>query len=172
MKKFYPTIYQKSIQDINYQKLKKNGVRCLIFDLDNTIALIDQEKIDRKTKKLFQTLEKDFQIIIISNNHVERVAPYAKELNCDFIASALKPLKKSYRKIQRKYHLKKEEMAMIGDQLVTDIYVGNKMTGCTILVDPIGEKDLKITAFNRFIERRIFHYFERTKQMKKGEYYE
>ena len=61
---------------------------------------------------------------------------------------------------------------MIGDQLVTDIFVGNRMTGYTILVDPMGKRDLKITTLNRFIERKIFRHFEKTKQMKKGEYYE
>lgn len=165
-------MYQKSIHDIPYQKLKKRGIRCLIFDLDNTIALIDQEKTDERTKKLFRELEKDFQVVLISNNTYRRVEPYANSLNCDFVPFALKPCSRGYRKIRKKYHLAKEEMAMIGDQLVTDIYVGNRMTGCSILVDPLGEKDLKITSINRFIEKRIFRHFEKTKQMKKGVYYE
>lgn len=172
MQKFYPTIYQKTIYDIPYKKLKEQGICCLIFDLDNTIALIDQQKVDAKTKKLFSTLKKDFQLVIISNNNQERVKPYAEILDCDFVSFACKPLGFSYRKIRKKYHLKKQEMAMIGDQLVTDIYVGNRMTGCSVLVDPMGEKDLKITTFNRYIERKIFRHFEKTKQMKKGEYYE
>lgn len=172
MKKFYPTIYQKSIHDINYQKLYDKGIRCLIFDLDNTIALIDQKYVDSKTKKLFQKLKTDFRLLIISNSNQKRVEPYSKMLDCDYISSALKPLSYGYRKIIKKYHLKKEEMAMIGDQLVTDIFVGNRMTGYTILVDPMGKRDLKITTLNRFIERKIFRHFEKTKQMKKGEYYE
>jgi len=172
MKKFYPTIYQKTIHDIKYQKLYHMGIRCLIFDLDNTIALIDQKKVDSKTKKLFKDLKKDFRLVIISNSNRKRVEPYSKMLDCDFVASALKPLGYGYRKIRKKYHLKKKEIAMIGDQLVTDIFVGNRMTGCTVLVDPMGKKDLKITTFNRYIERKIFRYFERKKRMKKGEYYE
>ena len=36
MDKFFPDIYQKSIYDINYKKLKKVGIKCLLFDLDNT----------------------------------------------------------------------------------------------------------------------------------------
>jgi len=172
MKKFYPTIYQKTIHDINYQKLYQMGIRCLIFDLDNTIALIDQKKVDSKTKKLFKNLQKDFQLVIISNSNRKRVEPYSKMLDCDFVASALKPLGYGYRKIKKKYHLKKAEIAMIGDQLVTDIFVGNRMTGCTVLVEPMGKKDLKITTFNRLIERKIFRHFEKTNQMKKGEYYE
>ena len=33
-----PDIYDQSIYTINYKKLKKNGIKCLLFDLDNTIA--------------------------------------------------------------------------------------------------------------------------------------
>ena len=172
MKKFYPMIYQKTIHDINYQKLKKRGIKCLIFDLDNTIALIEQDKVDEKTKRLFEVLEKDFKLIIISNNTRNRVEPYAKALKCDFVSFALKPLGYGYKRIQKKYNLKKEEMAMIGDQLVTDIHVGNRMTGCSILVEPLGKKDLKITSLNRLIEKLIFKHFEKTNKMKKGVFYE
>lgn len=38
--KYLPDMYKKNIFDINYDKLKKKGIKCLIFDLDNTLALI------------------------------------------------------------------------------------------------------------------------------------
>ena len=47
---------------------------------------------------------------------------------------------------------KKKEMCMIGDQIVTDVLAGNRFKIMTILVDPLGEKDLKITGLNRKIE--------------------
>ena len=36
--KYLPDIYKKNIFDINYNKLKKKDIKCLIFDLDNTLA--------------------------------------------------------------------------------------------------------------------------------------
>lgn len=170
--RFYPNMYQKNIQDINYKKLKKLGIKCLIFDLDNTIALIDQHVITDDTKRLLMELKNDFQIIIISNNITKRVKSYADYLECDFVANAAKPLSKGYQKIKKKYDLKKEEMCMIGDQIVTDIYGGNHYGMFTILVDPLGEKDLKITSLNRFIEKKILKHYEKKQIMKKGEYYE
>ena len=170
--KCYPNMYQKSIYDINYKKLKKLGIKCLIFDLDNTIALIDQHKITDATKKLLLDLKKDFRIVIISNNVTSRVRSYADYLECDFVANSMKPLSKGYRKIRKKYHLLKEEMCMIGDQIVTDIYGGNRYNIFTILVDPLGTKDLKITGLNRFIERKILKRYEKKQIMKKGVYYE
>ena len=76
-KKFYPYSYVKNIYDIDYSKLKEKGVKCLIFDLDNTIALIDQHLVEDKTIKLFSKLERDFKLVIISNNVKNRVSDYA-----------------------------------------------------------------------------------------------
>lgn len=170
--RFYPNMYQKSIHDIPYSKLKKLGIKCLVFDLDNTIALIDQQLITEDTKKLLTDLKKDFRVVIISNNVVKRVKSYADYLDCDYVANAAKPLSKGYRKISKKYHLKKAEMCMIGDQLITDICGGNLYHMFTILVDPLGKKDLKITSLNRFLERKILKRYEKKGIMKKGEYYE
>jgi len=170
--KFYPNMYKKNIVDINYKKLKKLGIKCLIYDLDNTIALIDQHKITDDTKKLLTNLKKDFTVVIISNNVEKRVKDYADYLKCDFVYSARKPFPKGYKKISKKYNFKKEEMCMIGDQLVTDILGGNSYGMFTVLVDPLGKKDLKITSLNRFIERHILKYYEKKNIMKKGEYYE
>ena len=66
MKKYIPSMYKKSIFDINYDKLKNIGIKCLIFDLDNTIALIDTKLIPEEVKTLFIKLKKDFNIVIIS----------------------------------------------------------------------------------------------------------
>ena len=71
-----------------------------------------------------------------------------------------------------RYHLKNSEIAMIGDQLVTDVLAGNRFGAYTIYVDPLGKKDLKITYFNRFIERRIINHYQRKGKFKRGEYYE
>lgn len=170
--RFKPDMYQNDIHHIPYKKLKKLGIKCLIFDLDNTIALIDQRLITEDTKTLLTKLKDDFQIVIISNNVVKRVKTYANYLDCDYIANALKPLSKGYRCIRKKYGFQRKEMCMIGDQLVTDIYGGNRYHMFTILVDPLGKKDLKITSLNRFLERKILKKYEKKGIMKKGEYYE
>ena len=38
LKRFIPDVYQENIFTINYKKLKKTGIKCLLFDLDNTIS--------------------------------------------------------------------------------------------------------------------------------------
>ena len=57
---YKPTMYKKNIFEIDYEQLKKKGIRCLVFDLDNTLGLIDEEKCPKEAKKLLKKLKKDF----------------------------------------------------------------------------------------------------------------
>ena len=146
---FRPTMYRKDIFDIDYEKLKKKGIKCLVFDLDNTLGLLDHERCPLKTKKLIKRLQKDFLIFIASNNNT-----------------------RGLRKIQKDYHVKKKEMVMIGDQIVTDVLAGKRFHIMTILVDPLGKKDLKITGLNRYWEDKIIRRYEKRGEFKRGSYYD
>ena len=69
MKKYYrPNIYIKDIYQIPVLKLKKQGVKALVFDLDNTIAMTTENYPNEKVIKYFKTLEKDFNLFILSNS--------------------------------------------------------------------------------------------------------
>ena len=47
---FRPDIYRQSIYDIDYKKLKEQGIKCLIFDLDNTLVPIDEDVPSKNLK--------------------------------------------------------------------------------------------------------------------------
>ena len=69
-------------------------------------------------------------------------------------------------------NLKKKEMVMIGDQIVTDVLAGKRFRIMTILVDPLGKKDLKITGLNRYWEDKIIRRYEKRGEFKRGSYYD
>ena len=152
---FVPDMFYKNIYLIDYKKLKKNGIKCLIFDLDNTIASIDVEEPDKKVKELFYKLCKDFKVIILSNNKKNRVRPFKEKLNVDSSYNSLKPFKKKYKKIMELYHYNDTEIACIGDQLLTDVLGANRMGFTSILVNPISPNEYIKTRFNRIFERKI-----------------
>lgn len=172
MKSFIPNMYKKNIFDINYDKLKQSGINTLIFDLDNTIALLDEEEIPKEVFSLFEKLKKKFKLVIVSNNTKKRIEPFCKPFNTEFVSFALKPLSYGFIKIRKKLKNKKSEMAMIGDQLMTDVFGGNLYGIYTILVDPLGKKDLKITTFNRFLERKIIKKLSKKGVLERGKYYD
>ena len=169
---FKPTMYKKNIFEINYNKLKEMGITCLVFDLDNTLGLIDQKKCPNDAKKLIKELQNDFLVLISSNNTKDRLEPYLKELGIGGVALSMKPSTRGLRKIKRDYKLKKKEMVMIGDQLVTDVLAGRNFKIMTILVDPLGKKDLKITGLNRAIEDKIIKKYMKKGIFERGRYYE
>ncbi len=172
MNLFKPTMYRKNIFEIDYQKLKEMGITCLIFDLDNTLGMVDQKKCPVRVKKLLKRLQKDFLILINSNNTKSRLAPYLKELGIGGFSFGLKPSTRNLSKIKKQYNLKKKEMVMIGDQIVTDVLSGNRFRIMTILVDPLGEKDLKITGLNRQVEAKIIRHYQKRGVFERGKYYE
>lgn len=169
---FKPTMYFKNIYEINYKKLKKMGIKCLVFDLDNTLGLIENKECPKETKRLLNKIKKDFVILISSNNNNKRLAPYLIDLEVDGVAWSLKPSTRGLKRIKRKYGFNKNEMCMIGDQIVTDVFSGNRFGVTTVLVDPLGKKDLKITALNRVIENMIVANYEKKGVFKRGDYYE
>ena len=101
---FKPSIYQKTIFDINYKQLKQEGIRCLIFDLDNTLGLISHKTCPDEAKELIKKLQKDFTVLICSNNTRRRLKPYLEELGVDGIAWSMKPSIKGLVQIKLKYH--------------------------------------------------------------------
>ena len=172
MDKFFPDLYQKSIYDINYKKLKKMGIQCLLFDLDNTCVLYHDTTFSDRLKKLFDRLKKmDFKVIIFSNSPNRRLKKFVN-LGVDYNASSLKPIAYSFNKILKKYNFRKEEVCIIGDQLFTDIYGGNNVGIKTCLVEPLSEVELKITQMTRYFEKRKIKKFEKTGKFKWGRYYD
>ena len=52
MEKYVPDMYQKSIHTINYDSLLSRGIKCLLFDLDNTLAPITEKTPNEKIADL------------------------------------------------------------------------------------------------------------------------
>lgn len=168
MKIYVPKMYYQDIYSINYDKLKEKGVKYLIFDLDNTLGLIEEEICDLNTQNFINKLSENFKIILASNNNFKRVKTFAINLNVSTISFALKPSGKIYRYIKKNYTNRMNEVCIIGDQIVTDIIAGNRFGILSILVDPKGVKDLKITGLNRIIEKHLMKKIN----FQRGEYYE
>ena len=167
-----PNMYKNKVEDIPYKKLKSMGIKVLLFDLDNTLALLDEVECPIRVVKLINKLSKDFKVFIITNGHGKRALPYKEKLDIEIISKAMKPFTRGLRKLHKEYHFKKDEMVMIGDQLITDMISGKKYGIMTILVDPLGKKDLKMTYFNRLLEKIIFKYYASKGVFKRGRYYE
>ena len=155
MEEYLPDIYQKSIYTIDYSKLLNRGIKCILFDLDNTIVPPYSSELSQKAKDLFVSLkQKGFKIIIFTNSPKIRLKGFMNYFGVDGVSSACKPFTRKLRKLLNDYGYSVNEVAIVGDQLMTDIKVGNKVGITTILVNPVSEKDFILTKIHRFSERR------------------
>ncbi len=172
MNKYVPKMYKKTIQDIEYDKLKKENIKCLMFDLDNTLLKVHKEIPKKETKDLIKKLKKEFKVFIISNNcSSNRLKKTSEFLGVEFVKFAMKPLSRGFKKIKNKYNFTKSEMCIIGDQIMTDVLGGNRYGIYTVLVDPLSDKELKVTGINRFLEKRKLKELGKLNLLKRGEYY-
>ena len=93
-------------------------------------------------------------------------------MNVDASYSSFKPLKRKYRKILALYSYEDNQVACIGDGIITDIYGANRMGFTSILVNPLSKADTFTTKFFRLAERFIYRRFKRQGLLKKGVYYD
>ena len=165
-KLIYPKAYFKNVQQITIQFLINNKIKTLILDVDNT--LIDyKKKMSKEVEEWSKELQgQGIKMYILSNtNKKEKVKKVANKLEIPYKILAKKPSKKGFLKVQNKLNLKPESIAVVGDQIFTDVIGGNRAKMFTILVEPINEKDFWYTKWKRPIERRIKENFmKRTKE--------
>ena len=170
---FYPDIYAKNIYTINHNKLKDKGIKCLVFDLDNTLVPVKAKTTTREVETFIRRLcQNKFTVILMSNSPKKRVSLFKKSLDIPVFSFSMKPLKRKYKKMLKEYGFDLSEVACIGDQIMTDIWGANRMGFTSILVDKMTKEDFKWTKLNRILESLILKHFHQKKRFTKGEYYE
>lgn len=162
LKRFLPNEYVNSIFEITPAFLKEKNIKGIITDLDNTLVEWDRPLATPELTAWFKEMrESGIQIVILSNNNEKRVHKFAEPLGIPYIYKARKPLGKAFQKALRTMNLPQEETVMIGDQLLTDIFGGNRAGFYTILVVPVAQTDGFATKFNRMVERKILNWFNK-----------
>lgn len=158
-KNIIPDDYVSSIFDIDYNKLYSNGKRLILTDLDNTlISYKATEPTDELYKWKSELEGMGFEIIIVSNSGKKRVKHFANMLGIKYVNLSTKPLKRGFKKALKiastKY--KKEEVVVLGDQLLTDVYGAKRMKLSMVLVKAIDNKTERlVTKHNRKNEDKM-----------------
>ncbi len=162
LKHFLPNQHVKSILDINPKDLQEKGIKGIITDLDNTLVEWDRPNATPRVIKWFEEMKKNqIKVTIVSNNNEKRVKSFSDPLDIAFIFRAKKPLSLAFHRAAKQMNIKKEEIVVIGDQLLTDVLGGNRGGFHTILVVPVAQTDGIATKFNRMVERKILNWFRK-----------
>jgi uncharacterized protein len=153
---FAPDRFAPRLHDVPHEELEAAGIRGLIVDLDNTLLGFHETELAREHLDwVARARERGFRIVMLSNNFPERVTALAAQLDVTCFPNALKPLPFGFLRAKRCLQLRRREIAVVGDQLFTDV-LGGKLCGhYTILTEPIELQDFGLTRFFRFFERMV-----------------
>lgn len=164
LKTFYPDQYMASTYVIDFDKLYEEGIRGLIFDIDNTLVP-HGAPADERAIKLFRKLKEiGFHCCLISNNKEPRVAKFNEPIQVDYVYDAHKPSTKNYRKAMEIMGTDTSNTVFIGDQLFTDVW-GAKRTGIkSILVKPIHPKEEIQIVLKRYLEKIVLYFYLKNKK--------
>lgn len=167
-----PDMYSSDVYSIDYDYLRHKKLYNLIFDIDNTILPVNELDVPESLIDLFKKLDKKgFNILIVSNNIKERVIPVAYKLETGYLFKADKPKPAAFDKALVALDAKKENTAMIGDQMLTDIKGANEYGIYSVLVDPISNNyDIK-TGTSRILQNIMTKKLEKRKVFVRNKYY-
>ncbi|MDO8481448.1 MAG: YqeG family HAD IIIA-type phosphatase [Nanoarchaeota archaeon] len=138
----------KSINDIDFKKLKTQGFKAILIDKDNTLTAPYQTKISPLIKKGFQECKKTFgKSVAIFSNHAGTADDFdyatAKAIEKSLGIAVIRHKKKKpagMEEVEAFFNCRPEEIIVIGDRLFTDIAFGNRYGCHTILVNPLTKR--------------------------------
>ncbi len=159
--RFFPDDYVKSTYVIPFEKLYEEGIRGVIFDIDNTLVP-HGAPADKRAEELFARLKRiGISSCLLSNNQEPRVKMFNKNINTNYIFNAHKPSVKNYEKAMKIMGTDKSSTLFVGDQLFTDVW-GAKRTGIrNILVQPIHPKEEIQIVLKRYLEKIVLHFYKK-----------
>ncbi|WP_338982828.1 YqeG family HAD IIIA-type phosphatase [Spiroplasma endosymbiont of Othius punctulatus] len=136
---FKPSLYVENVSKINIASLKSSGIKLIICDLDNTLISFSERMPSKESIEFIKAIKlSEIEFVLFSNNIRSRVENFSKKAEvANYFWDCKKPLTSKMTYIQKKFNFNKDEIIMIGDQLITDIFFANRCYIKSILVTPL-----------------------------------
>ena len=159
----YPNRYIEKVTDIDVKFLEENSIKGLILDVDNTLIDYDKKMIDGLEQWAEELKKNNIKLCILSNsNKKDKVKKISEVLEVPYFYFAKKPFKFGFKKAKTLLNLENKNIAVVGDQIFTDVLGANRCKMYSILVKPIAEKDIWITVLKRPLENKIIEKYKKS----------
>ncbi len=133
----FPDYYYSSAYSIPYKKLCEEGIKGVLFDVDNTLVEHGAPANDKAVELIKQLKELGLKVCFISNNKEPRVKSFNEPMGVNYVFKAGKPERSGYLKGCEIMNIRPEEAVFVGDQIFTDIWGANRSGIKSFLVKPI-----------------------------------
>ena len=138
MSRFFPQYYTESVSCIGEVFLARHDIRAILLDIDNTISLVDDPLPTPEALLWIRRMRaRGYALGLVSNNDPPRVESLAQALELPFVAHAQKPSPDGFLSLARRLEASPECCLVVGDQLFTDIWGGNRARMRTVVVEPL-----------------------------------
>ena len=162
MKNLRPDLIYKGVPYIALEDLKKRGIEGILLDIDNTLIDYTKELSTRVVQWVEKAKSQGFKVCILSNsNKMDKIIPIAEKLAIKYVSFAKKPAKSGYLKASALLDIDVKKLAMIGDQIFTDVLGANRLGMVSVYVEPINKKEYWYTKWKRPIEACMLKYFQK-----------
>lgn len=152
----FPDMYCKNVQSVDIGRLKYEGLEGVAIDVDNTLIDYNQVLSDEVKNWVEKVKKSGLKICILSNsNNKNKVQKVATALDLEYVMVAKKPFKSGFKKACNLMKLDPVFVAVIGDQLFTDVIGANRMGMFSVYVEPINKKEYWYTKWKRPLEAFI-----------------
>ena len=166
-KRFIPFAHAQSVYEIDPQFFVKCGIKNLFIDLDNTLDSYRAETPKQETIDLVNKIkETGVNPVVISNNKGHRVGGYVEKLGIDYVFSARKPFAKKINRFIEEHKLDKNEVMLVGDQMMTDVLAAHNAHIRVVLTEKLVKEDQWTTHINRIFDRPIRRYHRKRGNLK------
>lgn len=136
--------------------LQARGIDVLIMDIDNTLAPYEQDVPDEQTVAWLDRMQgAGIRLAFVSNNDWARVELFNREIGIQAHAKSGKPFGKKLKQVIRFYDSDVSRTAILGDQLLTDVFAGKHIGASAFLVPPIKDKTTAFWRIKRALEKPV-----------------
>ncbi len=154
-KLFRPRQVVQRLEQIDFKRLKADGIRALILDIDDTLIPREVKDVSPLVFEWVQSRkEEGFRLCLTSNSrHPLRVKYFGETLGLPAMHFSLKPLPFAFWRSLEILKARPEEAVMIGDQLFMDILGANLLGIYSIYIDHGKEETSPPRVWMRRLER-------------------
>ncbi len=167
LKLLTPKAQLERVFDITPEWLASRNLKGLALDIDNTLAPTHLPGNEAQIRAWLEPLRQaNIPIRIVSNGHPKRILEFCELFNLDCVGilgfpMAGKPIPNAFGRVCRELGLSATQVAMVGDQIFTDMLGANLAGMYAVLVKPLTEKSMPHTKWIRKLEKLILARLER-----------
>lgn len=155
-----PDIKLHGITDITVEILNKFNIKALLLDVDNTMSTHHGQALTEGLLEWIDRMNKNgIKLMVLSNSKRKRIEPFAERISLPFISLGCKPLPTGYLRGVRALGEKRKNVAIVGDQIFTDVLGGNLVGVKTVLLTPIKPEDGLSFKIRRNLEKKIYKHY-------------